>query len=60
MYVDLIQSVFEIEKPTNKRKVSLETMITRFEPTPIRRKKIGGVCYYIASIDRTMLLKVVV
>ena len=59
-YVDLVQSVFDIEKRNTKRKVSSETTITRIEPAPIRKKKIGRVCYYIASINGAILVKVVV
>ena len=56
-YVDLVQSVFDIQKPANKRKVSSETAIAQFEPAPIRGKKIGGVCYYIALMNTVMLVK---
>ena len=60
MYVHLVQSVFDIKKRNTKRKVSSETMITRIEPAPIRKKKVGRVCYYIASINGVILVKVVV
>ena len=41
MYVHLVQSVFDIEKRDTKRKASSETTITRIEPAPIRKTKIG-------------------
>ena len=57
MHVDVVQNAFELEKHGNKRKVSSETTITRFKPAPIYRKKIGGVCYYIVSVNKTMVVK---
>ena len=43
-----------------KERYPRKTTITWFEPAPIQKKKTGGVCYYIASINRAMLLKIVV